>query len=177
MGIKLISYNKFSGRRYKNLKLSQELNDALNEQILKEYFNSLVYKSIESRFEDMRLLNLAKIFREQSMQEREHGDKFVEYVNSRTGGKVNLGEVDTPNLPVETIENIADTFVSAEEQTTESIEALYELALSEKSFIDLGFLQEMLVEQVEEEDMATTFADNIKMTKDLVLFDASFKED
>lgn len=159
------------------MKLSQELNDAFNEQIVHEYFNSNLYKQVESRFEDMRLLNLAKMFKNQSLQEKEHGDKFVSYVNSRTGGKVTLGEIDTPNVPLETIENIADAFVTREEQTTESIEAIYELALSEKSYIDLGIIQEMLVEQVEEEDMATTFADNIKMTKDLVLFDVSFKED
>jgi ferritin len=159
------------------LKLSQELNDAFVEQVSREYYNSNLYKQIESRFEDMRLLNLAKVFKDQSIQEKEHGDKFVAYINSRTGGKVTINEIDIPNIPMETVENIADGFVSAEEQTTESIESIYELALSEKSYMDLGFIQEMLVEQVEEEDMATTFSANIKITKDLVLFDASFKED
>lgn len=156
------------------MKLSGNLNDALNQQILHEYRNMLIYKQIESYFEDYQLKNLAKYFKEQSQHEKEHGDKFVQYINDRTGGKVILGEIDAPNLNLTDFVSVGDIFVSAEETTTESIEALYGLALDEKSFIDLGFLEEMLNEQVEEEDSANEFSMKIKMAKDIVLFDAEF---
>jgi ferritin len=72
------------------------------------------------------------------------------------------------------INAIADLYVWLEQQTTESIEALYELALDEKSYIDLPFLLKMLDEQREEEDTSLIFSVRIKMVKDLVLFDAEF---
>lgn len=157
------------------MKLSQSLNDALNEQILHELSNSVKYMQIASYFEGLQLKKLAKYFNEQSNHEKEHADKFMEHINNRTGGLVQLSEVEGVNGFVPNVESIADFYVLTEEQTTESIEELYELALSEKSYIDLGFLQSMLNEQIEEEDKSNEFALKVKMTKDIVLFDAIFQ--
>jgi len=156
------------------LRLTENLNDALNQQVLHEYRNMLVYKQIEGYFEDLQLKNLANYFKDQAQHEKEHGDKFVQYIQNRTGGKLSLAEVDFPNLVLGEISAIADAYVALEEQTTESIEEIYDLALSEKSYMDLGFLEEMLNEQVEEEDSAQEFTGKIKLVKDLVLFDATF---
>ena len=156
------------------MKLSQSLNDALNQQILKEFHNELVYRQIQSYFEDFQLKNLAAYFEKQANEENGHGKKFIQYINDRTGGKVLLNDVDGPNLNIESFASIGDIYVSAEEATTESIESIYELALDEKSFIDLPFIQSMLFEQVEEEDSAQEFMMKIKMVKDIVLFDAEF---
>lgn len=156
------------------MKLSDELNSALNEQVLKEFHNSSLYVQIWSYFEDLQLPRLSDYFKKRSDEEKSHANKFIQYINDRNGGKVTIGEIDAPVLG-NTVENIADSFVLAEEETTESIEALYDLALSEKSYIDLGFLQEMLNEQVSEEDEALKFATRIKNVKDIVLFDATFE--
>jgi ferritin len=158
------------------LKLSENLNSALNQQILIEYKNSLIYKQIESWCEDNQLKNLSKYFKDQSLQEKSHADKFASYINDRTNGKVTLDQdVDAPNLSINNIDEIGQLALETEISTTESIEELFDLALSEKSYIDLGFLQEMLSEQVEEEDWANRLAMNLKMTKDIVLFDATFE--
>lgn len=157
------------------MRLSQELNDALNQQILKEYGNVLRYAAINSYFENLQLKKLAKYFLDRSNEEKDHADKFMQYINDRTGGLVTIGEVDAPVLNISDSQSVADVYVLAEEDTTESIEALYDLAFSEKSYIDLGFLQDMLNEQVSEEDEANEFATKIKMVKDIVLFDATFE--
>jgi ferritin len=156
------------------MKLSQNLNDAINQQILMEYRNSLLYKAVESLCEDFQLKNLSEYFHKQSLQEKEHGDKFASYINDRTGGKVDLGDVEYPNPNLIDIYQIGEFSLETEIVTTDSIESLYDLALSEKSYIDLGFLQDMLNEQVEEEDWANKLALNLKMCKDIVLFDATF---
>jgi ferritin len=157
------------------MKLSQNLNDALNSQISIEYGNELKYAQIQSYFEDLQLKNLANFFKKQASGENDHANLFLDHINDRNCGKVILGEVDSPKYNFNSIEDIADFYVLTEQQTTESIESLYGLALSEMSFIDLPFLQTMLSEQVEEEDTSLRLALNLKMVKDIVLFDATFE--
>jgi len=158
------------------MKLSNSLNEFLNEQIIHEYRNQLIYTQIEAIFENLELKNIAKYFNEQSAQEKSHGDMIVKHISDRIGGKVKIGTVDAPDISEYSIEEIADTYVSVEQGTTESLESIFEFALENKSYIDLPFLSEMLKEQVEEEDSADNFATNIKKAKDLVQFDMLFGE-
>lgn len=156
--------------------LSDFLCEAFNQQILKELSNAEKYMQVASLFEDLQLSNLANYFKKQSDDEKQHANKFMNHVNDRIGGKVNLNEIIYSPTSVPTdVSLIGDFYIQAEQDTTASIENLYELALSEKSYIDLGFLTDMLQEQVEEEDVASKLAMNLKMTKDIVLFDQSFE--
>ena len=157
------------------MKLSNELNDALNEQITKEYRNVLIYAQIQSYFESLQLKKIASYFKKQSFHEAEHAQKFIQHINDRTGGNVNIGEVNSPSLMLSSVESVGDTYILTEEETTESIESIYELASDMKSFIDFPFLLSMLSEQVEEEDSANEFSMKLKNTKDLVLFDATLE--
>jgi ferritin len=156
------------------LNLTQSLNESLNLQVVHELKNQLIYAQLESRFEDMQLIKIAKYFREKSAEEKSHADKFIAHINARTGGKVDIGDVPSPDILVTDVSAIGDLYISVEEGTTESIESIYELADEEKSHIDLPFLLEMLSEQVSEEDEANEFALKIKNVKDLILFDATF---
>jgi len=156
------------------MKMTQELSEALNAQAAHEYKNMFAYKQIESYFEDKQLINLAEYFRKQSDHEREHGDMIVAYLHSRTGGSVKVEEIEDSSLEIIAPEQAGDLFVRLEELTTVSLEAIYGLILGEKSYVDLGFVQKMLVEQVEEEDIASQFAMQIKETKDIYVFNAVF---
>jgi ferritin len=156
------------------MQLSPSMNEALNQQVIHEYTNQLIYAQIESHFEDLQLTKIAKYFRERSAEEKTHADKFIEHINARTGGKVVLSEVPSPALEIRDVSSVGDVYVQTEEGTTASIESIYELALDEKSFIDLHFILEMLQEQVSEEDEASEFALKAKNVKDLVLWDATF---
>lgn len=155
------------------MKLSTQLNDALNAQVQKEYLNMLRYKQIASHFEDLQLKNIAKYFHDQADEENEHANKFIAHINDRVSGKVDLEEVQKPII---NMNNIPDEYLSIEEETTNSIEGLYDMAFEEKSFIDIPFLSEMLSIQKIEEDEAQEFGMKLKMVKDLVLFDASLGE-
>lgn len=157
------------------MNLSASLNDALNNQIIHEYKNQLIYSQLESHFEDLQLTKIASYFKKQAQEEKSHADKFIAHINSRTGGKVTIGEVSAPDLQISDISSIGDLFVSTEEGTTESIESLYELANEDGSYIDCPFLLEMLQEQVQEEDSANEFSLKAKNVKDLILWDASFE--
>jgi len=156
------------------MKLSQNLNDALNQQILIELQNQNKYMQIQSLFEDMQLKHLADFFKNQSAGENDHANLFMNHINDRNGGKVTIDEINSPMINFSDINSIADFYVLTEQQTTESIESLYDLALEEKSYIDLPFLQKMLDEQVEEEDTSQALALKLKTVKDIILFDATF---
>ena len=156
------------------MNLSTSLNEALNNQIVHEYKNQLIYAQFESYFEDLQLTKIAKYFRERSAEEKTHADKFIAHINARTGGKVSIVEVPAPDFEIMGVSGVGDLYVQTEEGTTESIESIYELAVDEKSYIDLSFLLDMLSEQVSEEDEASEFALKAKNVKDLVLWDASF---
>lgn len=157
------------------MKLSQELNDAICQQICIELENQNKYMQVQSYFEDMQLKNLAKFFKEQSSGENSHANLFMDHLNDRNGGKVIIGEIDAPKSDFTDISSVADFYVLTEQQTTDSIESLYDLALSEKSYIDLDFLQSMLKEQVEEEDTSLHLALQLKSVKDIYLFDETFE--
>lgn len=156
--------------------LTQDLNDALNEQVVKEYQNMLIYKKIESYFEEMELPNLAKFFHKQADEEDGHAKEFINYINSRVGGKVKIGEIPSPEkISIDSASSVGDIYLRLEQETTESIEEIYELALSQRSYIDLPYLSNMLKEQVIEEDEALSFKKRFEMVKDLVLFDATLE--
>lgn len=157
------------------MRLSQMLNDAINAQIVIELENQNKYMQVQSLLEDMQLKNLASFFKTQSQGENSHANSFMNHLNDRNGGKVTIGEVNAPEINFSDVNSIADFYVLTEQQTTESIESLYDLALEEKSFIDLPFLSKMLDEQVEEEDTSQALALKLKTVKDLVLFDSTFE--
>lgn len=154
--------------------LSQDLNDAFCEQIAKEYQNMLLYKKIAIYFEELELTNIAKYFHNQAEDENSHANQIINHLNDRVGGKVRLDEVPSPEPFLVSVDNVGDLYLSLEQETTESIESIYDLAFSQKSFIDIPFLSDFLKEQIEEESSATSFMKRIKMVKDLVLFDATF---
>lgn len=156
------------------MRLSQELNDAICAQIVHEYRNQLIYTQIACYFKDLGLNNLAKYFFDAASHEKDHAEKFINYLNDRIGGKVTIGSVPSPNLGLSSPSTVGEVYIKVEEETTLSIEDLMELVLEQKSYIDQSFILEMLKEQVEEEDSAKHFATLIKNVKDIVLFDATF---
>lgn len=155
------------------MKLSETLNDALSAQATHEYRNQQIYMQIATYFDTLQLKNLAKYFYDQSTHEKEHGDKFVKYINDRIGGRYFASQIPVI-AEVESVDGATQEYVKVEQATTESIEAIYRLAMEELSFIDLPFLQSMLAEQVEEEDSADEFRTKIMNCRDVVLFDATF---
>jgi len=157
------------------MKLSQMLCDAINAQIVIELENQNKYMQIQSYFEDLQLKNLAKYFKDQSDGENDHANLFMDYLNDRNGGKVIIGDVESPKSDFTDVSSVADFYILTEQQTTDSIESLYDLALSEKSYIDLDFIQSMLKEQVEEEDSSLHLGQQLKSVKDIYLFDSTFE--
>lgn len=158
------------------MKLSTRLNELLNQQVAHELRNSNIYLQMSSIFEDYKLTNLASFFKKLSVEEKEHAQMFVNHLNSRTGGKVSISEIESPNVSETSFDQLGKLYVETEELTTEKIEEIMSVVRSESSYIDEPFILHMLGEQVQEEDEATIFYTRIQMVQDIVLFDATFGE-
>uniref|UniRef100_A0A8C5QYG9 Ferritin n=1 Tax=Leptobrachium leishanense TaxID=445787 RepID=A0A8C5QYG9_9ANUR len=70
---------------------------AINRMVNLELYASYVYLSMSYYFDrdDVALENVAKFFREQSHEEREHAEKFMKYQNKR-GGRIVLQDLKKP---------------------------------------------------------------------------------
>lgn len=75
-----------------------ECEAALNEQINVEYNVSYVYHALYAYFDrdNVALPGLAEFFKKQSVEEREHAEKCMEYQNLR-GGRVQLNSITLPS--------------------------------------------------------------------------------
>jgi len=70
---------------------------AINKHINMELYASYVYTSMWAYYErdDVALLGMAKFFKEESEEEREHAQKLMKYQTSR-GGRVVLSTINPP---------------------------------------------------------------------------------
>jgi ferritin heavy chain len=93
-----------------------ECENVVNEQIQLEYWASYQYHIIWSYFDrnDVGISNIAEFFRKNSVEEREHAEKFMSYQNLR-GGKVTLNGVQSVDLSyLDNMESNNDVLASFE---------------------------------------------------------------
>lgn len=129
--------------------LSSEIIDAVNAQIGRELFNANQYLTIASYFRDQALDNIAAAYQKESDGEREHAQKFIDFlVDFR--GKINIPSLDPPVNYFASAVDAARAALSLELQTTEYIYSLVNLAQSQENHIFYNFMLWFIGEQQEE---------------------------
>lgn len=86
--------------------------EELNKQINREYTASYIYHSVSNYFgrADVGIDKLHQFFKKQSLEEREHADKLMDYQNMR-GGVVVLDKIDKVHINNDTSSNyVVDLF-------------------------------------------------------------------
>ncbi|HLF73009.1 MAG TPA: ferritin [Anaerolineales bacterium] len=144
--------------------IGQTMQDAINEQINREFFSSYLYLSMAAYFEERNLPGFAHWMRLQADEEREHGMKLYEYLLER-GGKVMLRAIDAPTTEWESSLAVFEEVAGHEAKVTASIHELYELALAEKDYPAQVLLHWFISEQVEEENNAAEILSNLKLVE------------
>jgi len=137
-------------------KFVDECEAAINEQINVEYNVSYVYHALYAYFDrdNVALKGLAKFFKESSVEEREHAEKFMEYQNKR-GGKVKLQSILMPQSEFDHPEkgdalHAMELVLSLEKLTNEKLLNLHEIADRNNDVQLADFVEtEFLTEQVE----------------------------
>lgn len=142
--------------------ISKKLEDALNEQINKEFYSAYLYLGMAAHFESEGLKGFAKWMRVQALEEQGHAMKLYDYLFSVDAKPVLKAIKEAPvhygKPPVEVIQEV----LKHEQYVTASINSLYELALAEKDYKTQVFLQWYINEQVEEEENDRNILDVFK---------------
>lgn len=145
------------------MKLSNKMEEALNMQIAMEANAGQLYLGMASWLETQNgLEGLTKFFYRQSDEEREHMLKIVHFINDREGHAI-IPSVKEPANKYSSILDTFENFVRNEREVTESISKLVHMALEEHDYLTFEFLQWFLKEQFEEERMAITMLEKLKM--------------
>jgi ferritin len=148
------------------MKLSKKMSDALNEQLVMEANAGQLYLASASWLETQKGLDgFTKFFYKQSDEEREHMLKIIHFINDREGHAI-VPSLKEPKNNFKHIKDVFESFVKNERDVTESISKLVDLALTEKDYLTFEFLQWFLKEQFEEERMAITMSEKIKLIGD-----------
>lgn len=145
--------------------LSKQLLAKLNDQINAELYSSYLYLSMSAWFEAANFRGLARWMKVQSGEEYGHAMKFYDYVIAR-GGKVQLAPIGAPPVSWGSALEVFQTTLEHEQGVTARINALADLAATEKDHATSVTLQWFITEQVEEEATATEIVERLKLIKD-----------
>lgn len=142
--------------------IKEKVVSALNDQINKEFYSSYLYLSMAAYFESTNLRGFAHWMRVQAREENGHAMKLYDHLVER-GGRVTLSSIAAPPSKWKSPQEVFEQAYRHEQEVTESINTLVNLAKSEKDHATEVFLQWFVNEQVEEEAVANDILQKLKL--------------
>jgi ferritin len=142
--------------------MNARIEEALNQQIVKEASSSQFYLAMASWAENHGLNGTSKFLYQHSDEERFHMLKLVKFINER-GGKADIPAVDKPPVEFGDLENVFSLLLEHEMAVTKSINEVVDICLQEKDYATHNFMQWYVAEQLEEEALARTILDKLKL--------------
>jgi len=130
---------------------SVDVENGINNQINMELTASYVYLSMASYFSrhDVALPNIAKYFKEQSHEERDHAQKLIDYQIMR-GGNLVLSDVKAPEIQNwGSALNAFESALTLEKKVNESLLQLHAISSNHSDpqccdFIETHYLEEQV---------------------------------
>ena len=129
--------------------ISRELAKAFNEQIGHEFGASMQYISIAAHFSQRQLKLMAKIFFDQSDEEKQHAMKFVKYLLD-TKAELEIPAIPAPTPSFASAEEAVGAALTWEQEVTRQITGLMDIAVKQRDYLAQSFLQWFIDEQLEE---------------------------
>ncbi|MDG1147026.1 MAG: ferritin [Crocinitomicaceae bacterium] len=142
--------------------MNKRVEKVLNDQVEKEALSSQFYLAMASWAENKGLNGTAKFLYTHSDEERLHMLKLMKFVNER-GGSAAVPGLKKPQEEFDSLENVFQLLLEHELLVTESINAIVDVCLQEKDYTTHNFIQWYVSEQLEEEALARTILDKIKL--------------
>jgi ferritin len=138
---------------------------AINRQINSELGASYAYMAMSAYCERQKFLGAARWLRLQSQEEHMHAMKLFDFVLARDED-VELQAIERPRMTFNKVADVFERALEQEQEVSRQIDALYEVAFTEKAFAAVAELQWFLTEQVEEEKTAREIVAKFKMVGD-----------
>lgn len=146
-------------------RISEAMENLLNEQLTREAYQAQVYLSFGSWAEVSGFPGIAAFFYKHSQEEREHMFKFLKYVNDR-GGHAVIKAIDGPPKDPSDIADCLRQTLEHEEQNSAEIDKIIGLAHEEKDWATFSFGQWFAQEQIEEENLIRGVVDKYALASD-----------
>lgn len=149
--------------------ISHALEQAINDQIGREFGANLQYINIASYFDADDLPELAAFFYRQAEEEKMHAMKFVKYIID-AGGQVRIPSIEEPKFDFKSAEEAVQAALDWELEVTKQINTLMDMAISENDHIAQDFLRWFVTEQLEEVSTMETLLNVVRRAKDNILW-------
>ncbi len=144
---------------------SQALQQAMNDQIRKEFESAYLYLSMAAWMEDQNLPGFAAWLRRQAQEEARHAMRIFNHLIDRNA-RVRLQPLAGPRVDFQSPQEVFETVKQHEVLVTTSINELYGMAVADKDYASQVFLEWFITEQVEEEKQSTHVLDSVRRVGD-----------
>jgi ferritin len=159
--------------------MNKRIEKALNQQIEIEAASSQFYLAMAIIAESNGFSGTAKFMYRHSDEERFHMLKLIKFVNER-GGNVIVPVISQPKIKFKSLLDFFTIFLNHEIEVTTSVNNLIDICMQEKDFSTHNFIQWYVSEQMEEEALARTILDKLKLIGDdrvgIYVFDRDLNE-
>lgn len=145
--------------------ISQNLNNAINDQIRYEFYSANFYLAMAAYCECEDLPGFANFFKVQNQEETFHAMKFYDYINQRNG-RVKLFGIDEPKNEYASVLDAFKEGFEHEQEVTKRIYKLSDIAMDERDHATISFLKWFIDEQVEEEASFDAIIKKLQRIKD-----------
>lgn len=142
--------------------VKQKIQDEINDQIQAEFQSAWLYLQFAAWFEGKNLDGFANWMKVQWQEEQEHAMKFYDHL-IRRGGEVELKNLNAPEVSFTSAAGAFEQVLEHERYITKRIHKLYDLAETEDDYPLQVLLHWFIDEQVEEEEMATSILERLKL--------------
>ena len=143
-------------------RLSKPISTLLNDQMTKEAHASQIYLSYASWAARQGYGGIANFLFRHAEEERNHMMKILEYILKR-GSDVTITAIPAPPKNPTSVHNCFEKVFSHEVDNTTSVYKLVKASLEEEDWATWNFMQWFVKEQIEEETLAMTLVDKVKI--------------
>ena len=158
--------------------ISENIEISLNSQLKLEANASMQSLAMASWAEINGYNGVASFFYNQSEEEKTHMLKLIKFVNER-GGTAVIPSLEKPESEYESLQDLFTAFLNSEENVTNSVNQIVFECLEAKDYTVHNFMQWYVAEQTEEEAIARTILDKLRIIGSdkggLYLFDRDIK--
>ncbi len=142
--------------------ITEKIEELLNNQIKMEGAASMQYLSMATWAEHEGYNGVAGFFYDQAEEERMHMVKLIKFVNER-GGESIIPKIEGFSSDFDSVSDLFNAFLSSEEKVTNHVNEIVYQSLEAKDYTVHNFMQWYVSEQLEEETLARTLIDKLKI--------------
>lgn len=142
--------------------MNEKLQQEFNNQINKEFYSAYLYFAMSTYFAEIYLDGFAQYMKGQAIEELTHAQKLHEYMLKRNF-KIELSRIESPETTWVNPMDVIETALKHEKSITHSILNLNKLACEADDAATKIFLQEFIVEQIEEENTFEKLLEKVKV--------------